>query len=380
LNPFPATMFVDLVITNANTQLTPLTGYTEKYVGHPLNKGRLNTSLRYHIEGKELKAENKIQIEQFTLGPRNNSPDATTVPVKLGVALLKDSEGRIQLDVPISGRLDDPEFSLGPIVLKVIVNIIIKAAASPFKLLGSLVGGAGDELSFIEFKPGTTNVVEGELDKLGKLAAALAKRPALNLEIEGAMDPGGDRQALAQQKLGEQFKATRLQELTAKGRAPESVETFQLEPEERDRLLRTAFVEQFGTNIAEIIQTNLTRLTATNQTAAVAPPKPERSLLQRVTGIFGGGSAGSSKAEKRLSKADREALGQATPELMEGLLAEKVTVTDEELRQLMTVRARWVQDWFLENGHVTADRLFLVTPKPVEAGYQGQTRVNLSLN
>lgn len=87
-----ATLFVDLAITNANTQLTPLTGYMEKYGGYPLNKGRVSTTLRY----------------------------------------------RIELDVPLSGRLDDPQFSLGPIVLKVIVNIIIKAATSPFKLLGSL--------------------------------------------------------------------------------------------------------------------------------------------------------------------------------------------------------------------------------------------------
>ena len=226
-------MFVDLAITNANTQLTPLTGYLEKYGGYPLKKGRVSTSLRYHIEGKALQAENKIQVDQLTLGARNNSPDATSLPLKLGVALLKDSNGRIELDVPVSGRLDDPEFSLGPIVLKIIVNMIVKAAASPFKLLGALVGGGGDELSFVEFTPGTTNLVEGELDKLGKLTAALAKRPALNLEIEGAIDPESDRDALAKQKLREQLKAKRLQELTAKGRAPESVETFQIEPEEQ---------------------------------------------------------------------------------------------------------------------------------------------------
>jgi hypothetical protein len=380
VNPFAATMFVDLTITNANTQLTPLTGYLEKFGGYPLNKGRLSTSLHYHIEGNALTAENRIQLDHLTLGAHNNSPDATKLPLKLGLALLRDNNGRIELDVPVKGRLDDPQFRLGPLVLKVIVNLITKAAASPFKLLGALVGGGGDELGFVEFMPGTTNVVEGELDKLGKLTAALAKRPALNLDVEGAVDPSSDGKALARQKLRAQFKTQRLQELSAKGHAPASIETFQIEPEDKGRLLRMAFVAEFGTNISEIIQTNLARLSATNQAAADAPPKPKRSLLQRVTGLFSGGSAGSSKAGKLLSKADREALGQATPELMEELLVEKVPVNDEEFRQLMTARARWVQDWFLQKGEVAAERLLLVAPKTVDASYRGQSHVNLSLN
>ncbi len=383
VNPFATQMFVDLVITNSNTQLTPFTGYMEKYAGHPLNKGRVSTSLHYHIEGRELKAENKVRIDQLTLGARNNSPDATSLPVRLGVALLKDSEGRIELDVPLSGRLDDPEFSLAPIVLKVVVNIIMKAAASPFKLLGALVGGGGDELSFVEFKPGGTNLVEGDLDKLGKLAAALAKRPTLSLEIEGAVDPDLDRDALARGKLSDQIKARRLQELSVKGRAPESSQGFQIEPEERDRLLRVAFIERFGTNIAMVIQTNLARLTATNQPAAApaakAAPKAKGGPFARVARVFHR-IGRKPPAERHLTKADRQALGLATPELMEELLAEKVEVTDEEFRDLITARARWVQDWLLQNGHVAADRLFLLAPKPVDAAYRGESRVNLSLN
>ena len=380
VNPFGTNLFVDLAITNANTQLTPLTGYLEKYGGYPLKKGRVSTSLRYHVEGLALRAENKIQVDQLTLGARNNSPDATSLPLKLGVALLKDSNGRIELDVPVSGRLDDPKFSLAPIVLNIVVNMVVKAATSPFKLLGALVGGDGDELSFVEFTPGEALLDGSETNKLVKLAAALAKRPTLNLEIEGAVDPASDRDALARQKLAEQLKAKRLQELTAKGRAPESVATFQIEPEEKDRLLRAAFAEQFGTNTAEIIQAGLARLTATNQTAAVAPPPPKRNLFQRALGLFGIGTPRQSKAEKRLSKADRQALGLATPELMETLLAEKVPISEEEFRQLITARARCVQEWLLQNGPVAADRLFLIAPKPVDSAYQGQSRVNLSLD
>ncbi len=261
--------------------------------------------------------------------------------------------------------------------------MIVKAASSPFKLLGSLAGGGGDELGFIEFKPGTTNLVDGELGKLGKLTAALAKRPSLNLEIEAAVDPILDRTALAQQKLSDQLTAKRLQELSAKGgRSPVSHEGFRIEPEERDRLLRAAFVEQFGTNIAAILQTNQPPLVTTNQQAR-APSRsvfqPKRTLFARMAGIFSG-TDHTMSAEKRLTKADREALGSATPDLMEELLTRNIPVTGDEFRQLMTTRERWVQDWFLQNGPVAADRLFLVGPKPVDAAYRGESRVNLSLN
>ena len=378
VNPLAATRFVDLTFTNANTQLTPLTGYLEKYGGYPLNKGRVSARLHYHVEGPALTAENKIQVDQLTLGARNTSPDAPSLPLKLGVALLKDSNGRIELDVPVSGRLDDPQFSLAPIVLKIVVNLVVKAASSPFKLLGALVGG-GEELSFVEFTPGTTNLVEGELDKLGKLAAALAKRPTLGIELEGAVDPVSDGPALARQKLREQLAAKGLTELAAKGRAPVPVAGFELEPAERDRLLRAAFVEQFGTNIAEIIQTNLASLTATNQTESVALPKPKRSVFPRATSLFRG-SGTAPKAEKQLRTADRQALGFATPALMAELLAEKVPVTPEEYRQLMAARARWVQDWLLQNGNIAADRFLLVAPKPVDVACRGARRVNLSVN
>lgn len=377
VNPFPATRFVDLTLTNANTDLTPLTGYLEKFGGYPLKKGRLSTRLRYQVEGQALQAENSIQVDQLLLGARNQSPDATSLPLKLGVALLKDSNGRIELDVPVGGRLDDPEFSLGPIVLKVILNTLVKAAASPFKLLGALAGGGGDELSFVEFVPGTTNLVDGELDKLDKLAAALAKRPALNLEIEAAVDPARDGLALARARLDGELRAKRLGELAARGRAPGSPATFVIEPEERNRLLRAAFVEQFGTNLAAILQTNQARLAGTNQAAAVSPPKVKRGLLRRLTGLFGGGTP---KAEKRLSKTDREALGQATPELMETLLAEQLPTPAEAFDALRTARSRWVYDWLQQAGQVAVDRLLLAAPKPVDPAARGEPRVNLALN
>ena len=384
INPLASNIFVDLVISNANTQLTPLTPYLEKYAGHPLIKGRFTTLLRYHVEGKELKAANKIDIDHLTFGPRNKSPDATSLPVKLAVALLKDSNGRIELDLPLHGRLDDPQFSLGPIILKVLVNVITKAVASPFKLLGALVGG-GEELSFVSFSPGTTNLVVGEVDKLTKLGKALAQRPALNLEIEGAIDPVADREALAKQKLRDQCKAKVLEGLAAKGKAPQSVEAFALSPDDYDQFLRAAFAEKFGTNIAAILRTNQLALAATNQpggTVVVKPAaKPEPPLYRRALALLGlGPHARKSPAEKHLPKADRLALQQATPELMETLVAGQIAVADDDYRALMNARARWVQNWLLENGQVANERLLLVAPRSVDGAYRGESQAKLSLD
>ncbi len=396
VNPLAADPFVDLVVSNSNTQLTPLTPYFEKYAGHPLNKGRLSTRLHYRVEHKDLKAENKIDIDHLTLGPRNNSPEATKVPVKLAVALLKDRNGLIDLDLPLHGRTDDPQFSVGPVIIKVLLNTLTKAAASPFKLLGALVGG-GEELSFVDFAPGTTNLVPGDVDKLAKLAKALGQRPALNLEIEGAIDPVADRQALAKDKLHDQLKTRRLRELAAKSKTAQSAETFELAPEDFDRLLRATFAEKFGTNIAAILRTNQLAMAATNAPAGSNNPRagqgPKPPLYQRVyrqvyeqvwqpaLALVGLGKVPrKSPAERHLPKADRLALNQATPEFMETLIAGQIAVTDDDFRRLMSARARGVQAWLQEHGQVASERLLLVAPKPVNAAYRGESRANLSVD
>ncbi len=390
LNPMAKEMFVDLLITNRNTQLTPFTPYLEKYAGHPLNKGRLSTTLRYHIEKNQLKAENKIEIDQLMLGARNDSPDATSLPVKLGIALLKDRNGRIELDVPVEGRLDDPKFRVGPIILKVVVNLLAKAATSPFKMLGALVGG-GEEMSFVEFAVGSTNVTEAELEKLGKLSKALVERPAVNLEIEGAVEPTRDREALALQRLREELKVQRLQELATKGGAPQSTESWTIEPEEQARLLRTRFVETFGTNFTAILQTNelyitmTNNLSSTNQLAASQGKKSKRALFKGIGETVADYLKYKPKnrevpLEERLNKTQKTVLQTLTPELMETLLAKQVQISDADFQALMKARAQWVQNYLSNTGQIAGDRLFLVTPKPVDEKYKGSNRVNLSLN
>lgn len=375
LNPLAPDTSMDLTITNANTQLTPLSPYMEKYGGYPLLRGRVSTGLRYQLQNKELKAEHKVQIQQLTLGARNNSPDATTAPVKLGVALLKDGNGNIDLDVPVTGRLDDPQFRVGPIIMQVVLNLIVKAAASPFKLLGGLVGG-GEELSFVDFAPGGDAISETEAEKLVKLSRALAQRPALSLEIAAAADPVADRAALARQKLQDQIQAKHAAEMAAEGGRHALPEGQPLPPEEYERILRNTFVEQFGTNIAAVLQTNQAALAA-----APAPASAKKAPVhRRVLAVIGLGGSHKTAAEKRLSKADREALSHATPEVMERLLAGTIAVSEEELGALMERRAKRVEAWLVESGQVAADRLLVLPPKQTEGEPAGQARVNLALN
>src|ERR1039458_5485790 len=239
----------------------------ERYAGHPLNKGKLTMGLHYGIKQKQLKAENKFLIDHFTLGPRNDSTNATHLPVKLAVALLKDRKGQINLDIPLSGKTDDPQFAIAPLIFKVILNLMVKAATSPFSLLGALVGG-GEELSFVEFEPARTEIPEAEAQKLDKLVKALYERPAVSLEIAGSFDPDQDRAALAGLKLEQQAKVLRLKELTDAGQAVPSIESLQLEPPERERLLKQIYKE-LGTNETLILQpADMTPATNTSASAS----------------------------------------------------------------------------------------------------------------
>ncbi|MHC1767729.1 MAG: DUF748 domain-containing protein [Verrucomicrobiia bacterium] len=384
MNPLAREPVLDLVFTNSNLQLTPFTPYMEKFVGHPLNKGRLSLNLDYSVQGKELKAANQVNIDQLMLGPRNDNPDATKIPVKLGVALLKDINGRIALDVPLDGRLDDPAFKVGPVIVQVLGNLIVKAAASPFKLIGSLVGG-GEELSFVEFQPGQTLLLQSETNKLVKLVQALEKRPALNLEIEGSVDPVADRDALARARVRDEIKSERLRELAGVGQAPPSAEAFQLEPVEYERLLRAAVVARFGTNLAQAVREVAERAALATSSMARKSPQPP-GLMKRVASLFKPATQRAAiRQAYRTSKADA-LLRQQNPELamlsaddMEMLLAAKTEIPPDDLRRIMEERAKAVQS-FLLSGGVNVERLFLLAPKPVDAAYKGGAKANLSLN
>jgi len=203
INPLSENAFTDLMITLGGMDLAVGGPYSGKYVGYGLSKGKLSLDLKYKVSQKQLEAENRVLVDQLTFGRKVDSPDATSLPVPLVVALLKDRKGRIDIDLPIRGDLNDPDFKYGKVVLSTLLNLLTKIAASPFSLMGKLIPGAGDEevLQFVAFPPGSTTVADGELKKLEALAKGLEERPNLRLDITGTADQVRDRQALNRMKL-----------------------------------------------------------------------------------------------------------------------------------------------------------------------------------
>jgi hypothetical protein len=393
IEPFAQDAVLSLTFSNQNLHLTPFTPYVEKFTGYPLNSGRLSATLQYEIQQQALNAQNVFQIDQLTLGSRVESPDATSLPVKLAVALLKDRNGRIDLDVPVTGRLDDPEFRVAPIIFKTIANLITRAATSPFRLLGGLAGG-GEELSFLEFAPGSAELLPGEIDKLDKLRIALYERPAVNLEIESLVDPQLDRDAIALQIVRQDIAALRAEELAASGQPASPTESADLDPVDYERLLRATVADRFGTNLTETLESFAAAQADKNnavpkpQSADARPHLPERpGFFQRLFGWLPFTPKNSPKAiARRQARADlallkqNPALATTTAAQLEALLASNVEVPPNRYRELMLERSASVQQALLDADRVSPERLFLVPPKAVDDAYRGEARVNLSLN
>ena len=198
--------------------------------------GKLNLDLVYDLVGKKLESKNVITLDQFTFGERVESPDATHLPVRLAVAILKDRDGKIVLDVPVEGSLDDPKFRIGKVVTYAIVNILTKVATSPFSLIGAAFGGGGEELGYQDFAPGSAELTPADKQKLDTLVKALFARPGLNLEISGSIDPTADHDGLQRVFLEKQLHMRKWLSLRKSQQATVTPEQITLTPSERARL------------------------------------------------------------------------------------------------------------------------------------------------
>ncbi|HJT22057.1 MAG TPA: DUF748 domain-containing protein [Nitrospira sp.] len=236
INPLAENAFTDLSISFENVDLTAATPYSGKYVGYPIRKGKLFLDLAYKVSQKQLEAENKVKVDQLTFGEKTDSPDATSLPVPLAIALLKDRKGLIDIDLPIRGDLNDPDFKYGKVVISTLLNLLTKMVASPFALMGKLVpGGDSDDLQFIEFPAGSSTLPPDEGKKAETLVKGLEERPGLRLDVTGAADPRRDAEALKRRKLAEQIRAK-------SGRA-QSFPATPLTPDEEQRVVKELYDE-----------------------------------------------------------------------------------------------------------------------------------------
>ncbi|TFH08866.1 MAG: DUF748 domain-containing protein, partial [Nitrosomonadales bacterium] len=310
LDPFGSELFLNIAAKATGIDLPTFSPYSGKYVGYVIEKGKLSVDIHYHIEKGELKAENNIFLDQFTLGEKIESQDALDLPITLAIALLKNQRGEIDINLPISGSLNDPEFSMGGVIINVIVNFLTKAVTSPFALLGSLAGD-GEELSEINFLPGYGRIEPEAEKRLLALSKALTDRPALKLEITGHADSENDRDGLKRAILERKVKAQKLSEGVKKGKAGGSLQETSIEPKEYEKFLELAYKEE-----------------------KFDKPKNAIGLTKDLP----------------------------APE-MEQLMLANINAGDDELRQLAEQRGKAARDWLVEKGSISSDRVFVSEPE-----------------
>jgi Domain of Unknown Function (DUF748) len=329
LNPLASSLMLDIKASARDIELPPLTAYSVKYAGYGIEKGKLSVTLKYLIEDRKLSAENKLYIDQLTFGDKVESPTATKLPVLLAVSLLQDRNGVIDIELPISGSLDDPQFSVGGLVVKVIVNLLTKIITAPFSALASAFGGK-EEMSQVDFAAGSAVLDEASRKRLDALAKALNDRPALKMDVAGHADATVDREALKQADMERRVKAEKMKRLTRDGKPPASIDEVTVGTDEYPDLLKAAYRE--------------------------APfPKPRNAI-----GLT-----------KDLPVAE-----------MENLMLANAQVSEQDIGQLASRRAQAAKDYLVETGKVPAERIFLVTPKAGDAGSAGKgqpTRAEFAL-
>ncbi|MBU2450290.1 MAG: DUF748 domain-containing protein [Gammaproteobacteria bacterium] len=325
LNPLAANTYLDIKADIKGVDLVGFSPYSGKYAGYAIEKGKLSMNVAYKLENKELSADNRLFIDQFTFGEKVDSPDATTLPVNLAISLLRNNRGEIDLNLPISGSLEDPEFSIGGLIVKVVVNLFVKAVTSPFALLGSMLG-SGEELSNVGFPAGRATVDEAAGKKLEVLAKALNERNSLKLEITGRIHPELDREGFKRLAVERAMQAEKLKDLKNAGEG-QSLDEIVIAPGEYKLYLTRAY-------------------------RAAKFPKPRNMI-----GL----------------------LKDLPVEEMEKLMLANAPASDGDLAQLGKERAEAVSAWLVNQGGVAAERLFLVPPKDRSDVKNQASRADFSL-
>jgi len=326
LNPLAKPLALDIKGKVRDLELPPLSPYSVKYSGYGINRGKLSVDVGYVVlpDGR-LTATNKVILNQLAFGEKVPGSTAS-LPVKLAVALLADRNGVIDIDLPISGSLNDPQFSLGPIIIKVIINVIVKAITAPFSLLANAFGGGGEELSTVGFNAGSAELGPEAKAGLDKVAKALAERPSLQLTVVGTSSVEAERDGFKRERLDSLVRAEK-RRLTVKEGGTTSA-AVSISPAEYPALLKEVYKR------ADM-------------------PKP-RNLIGLAKDL-------------------------PVPE-MEKLLLADIQVNDSAMRELAVQRGVAVKD-YLASRDLPPERLFLGAAKaiPPEAKWTPRAELNLAM-
>jgi uncharacterized protein involved in outer membrane biogenesis len=337
----------DLKVTFRNIEMTRLTPYSATFAGRRIESGKLSLDLEYKIDKRRLTGENQVTIDTLTLGERVESRQAKDLPLDLAIAILQDSNGRIALGLPVSGNLDDPEFSYGQVVWKAFINVIGKVVTSPFRALGSLFGGE-DGMDSIVFEAGQAQLTAPERQKLVKLADALGKRPKLALAIHGTFAEA-DRQALQDLQLRRAL-AARLDRPVDDDADPGPMP---LDDPKVQEALESLFSERLGSAELAVLREGFRQVNP-ERAAELGKDKP----MSRLAGLFRDKRTLTANELAQLKDADLHAVIYAR-------LSAKEAVSDERLRALATSRGTTAMA-VLKAAAAPADRVSLLDIERVE--------------
>jgi hypothetical protein len=361
-NPLAATTYSDIKMNFKGVELTSVTPYSGRFAGYKIEKGKLSVDIDYKIENRQLTAAHKFVIDQLELGERVESPDAVKLPLKIAVALLKDRNGVIDVDLPVTGSLDDPQFKIGPLIWKAVVNLLVKVATAPFAMLGHLFGG-GEQMNYIDFNPGSAVLEPAEHDKLTALVKALKEKEKLELDVPVTFSPDLDGPGLAAAHLNmrllalsqDQAGGNKRGKAQAKTNAtddarsplaaimdePPPTDPALADPARRYRLLIALYRAELGKN------TSLPDLAKAIEAAGKKKDQPPD-------------------------------FGAANAEL-EAALLQKTPVPDNELQTLGKHRARAIQDVLLVGTDIDPSRVFVIGSAPKGGADKDKVRVELAL-
>ncbi len=329
LTPFDPLKKLDITTAFKHVELTTLTPYSGKFAGYRIRKGRLNLDLHYQINDGKLNASNSLLLEQLQLGERVDSPDAVDLPVRLAIALLKDSKGRIALDLPVQGDLNNPEFKVGPIVWKTLRNLITRAVSAPFNFIAGLAHSNAQELSEVGFAPGETKINPQAAKSLDTLAIALQERPQLRLEVEGGSLAEVDGPNIASMRLHSAYQNAWYKILQSRGtKISTSKETLEVPDAEKPSLLEGIYRTQLKQQ----------------------PPTQWSDL----------------------STAERA-------EQMQTAVLASYAKSQQHLRRLAQARANSIKEYLIEHTQLDAERVYLIDVSPSTANTDGHVISTLHL-
>ncbi|MBB84557.1 MAG: hypothetical protein CL931_12175 [Deltaproteobacteria bacterium] len=317
INPLSGEAYTDLRVTVEGVSLPSFTPYSGRFVGLAIDRGKLALDLDYKLNARHLEASNLVQLDQFEFGDKVDSDDATSLPVGLAVAVMRDTSGNIAIPLPIEGDIDDPDFSILGLVGQALVNVVTKVATSPFAAVAGLVGASGDDLAQVAFTSGSPRISEVESTELASLVPILVERPALHLEIRGRADPVADARGLRREKIEAVVRLDAYERMSSRAR------------------------EQVGDPAAVVLDLDdrldgLDRLTRARLGQRARDLVPSESLPPR-----------GEERDRVVSEAALDAL------------AAEVELAESDWRRLARARAAAIQGALLASAEISADRLYL---------------------